>query len=361
MSQTIYYIDLDRDKRNSAGSKAPDDIAQLCAARGFTRFVVPNFPADKNKVFQKIWLAVMCTRWWNKLEKEVHEDDVVIFQHPMYGKRVSMKMIQKIKKTRRCKFIAVIHDLESLRGGIEGIINKNTKTNEIGDTHLLKCFDAIICHNEHMKQYMIKQGFDSERLVNLEIFDYLSDVSGFQPTKGNTPSIAIAGNLAIGKCKYIYDICANGYNKDLNVNLYGNNFEISKATDNMKWHGSFKPEELPKHLLGDFGLVWDGISAETCAGNTGEYLKYNNPHKTSLYLAAGMPVIVWSKAAIADFVLKNEVGIAVESLCCLDEIIRAISDEKYQKMCKNAKRIGKKMRSGEYFEMAMERALKIVK
>lgn len=63
----------------------------------------------------------------------------------------------------------------------------------------------------------------------------------------------------------------------------------------MIWHGSFKPEESPEHLQG----VWDGDSVDTCAGNTGAYLRYNNPHKTSLYLACGMPVIVWKEAAIA--------------------------------------------------------------
>ena len=50
-------------------------------------------------------------------------------------------------------------------------------------------------------------------------------------------------------------------------------------------------------MEGSFGLVWDGISVETCAGVYGEYLKVNNPHKTSLYLASGIPVIIWKEAA----------------------------------------------------------------
>lgn len=125
----------------------------------------------------------------------------------------------------------------------------------------------------------------------------------------------------------------------------------------MIWHGSFKPEDLPSELKGDFGLVWDGTSAETCAGNTGEYLKYNNPHKTSLYLASGMPVIVWRQAAIADFVLENGVGIAVDSLYGLDHVIANISDEEYRTMCENVNRIGEKLRSGYYFMNALEKCL----
>jgi hypothetical protein len=303
--------------------------------------------------------VTVCVNWWKKLEKIVEDGDTVIFQHPMYGNRVTKKMVVKIKSKVNCRFVAVVHDLESLRGGIAGLINKNTKTNQIADTDMLKTFDAVICHNEHMRQYMIKQGFEAKRLVNLEIFDYLSDVDRHQPAKGKKPSIAIAGNLAIGKCGYIYDICKEGHNQNLTVNLFGNNYESEKAVGNMIWHGSFKPEELPGHLVGDFGLIWDGISAETCAGNTGEYLKYNNPHKTSLYLSSGMPVIVWSKAAIADFVLENKVGITVDSLFTLEETIANISAEDYKAMCENTYMVSKKLHDGFYFKKALGAALKL--
>jgi hypothetical protein len=42
-------------------------------------------------------------------------------------------------------------------------------------------------------------------------------------------------------------------------------------------------------------------------------------------------------------------------------VIGAISEEKYQRMSGNAKRIGKRLRDGEYFKAAMEKTLKIVK
>ena len=37
-------------------------------------------------------------------------------------------------------------------------------------------------------------------------------------------------------------------------------------------------------------------------------------HKLSLYLAVGLPVIIWEKAAEAEFVLKENVGVTVKSL-----------------------------------------------
>lgn len=360
MAANICYIDLDREKRNTAGAKAPDDIAELCALRGYKRYVVPNFPTGKNKIYQKVWLAMICTGWWAKLGKQLRNEDIVIFQHPMYGKRVAAKMITKIKRKVNCKFIAVIHDLESLRGGIEGVINKNVRTNHYGDNDLLMRFDAIICHNEHMRQYMIKQGFNADKLVNLEIFDYLCETEGIAHSKTEKPSIAIAGNLAIGKCGYIYSICDGEHNKDLIVHLYGNNFPEEAVTENLIWHGSFKPEELPKHLTGDFGLVWDGTSAEICAGNTGEYLRYNNPHKTSLYLAAGMPVIVWSQAAIADFITSRKVGITVDGLYDLEKALCSVLSDDYADMKRNAETVAQELRRGFYFYNALDKCLRLI-
>ena len=100
MLKKIIYIDMEREKRNTAGGKAPDDIAMLCMKRGYERFVVPDFPVKKNKIEKKIWLLTECVNWWKKLENCVGPGDVVIYQHPMYGKRIAAKMINRIRKIK---------------------------------------------------------------------------------------------------------------------------------------------------------------------------------------------------------------------------------------------------------------------
>ena len=357
-AMNIYYISIKRDLRNTAGVKAPSDISAICRKCGYKEILMPRFPREKNKIYQKIWLLLKGTLNWNRIKKTIKSGSIVIFQHPMYGNRLSEKMIPIIQKKKNTKFIVLIHDLESLRGGISGVIKKSEKTNDIADNALLKRFDAVICHNEYMRKYLIGRGFDPDKLINLEIFDYLTDVERAIPGNSKCPSIAIAGNLAVGKCEYVYKLFANGYNSGLMANLYGINYQENKDLKNMIYHGSFSPDELPKELKGDFGLVWDGNSIETCAGNTGEYLKYNNPHKTSLYLASGMPVIVWSQAAIADFVIKNGVGITVDNLYELEERIKSVSDYEYQMLINNVKKTSMKLRTGHYTRNAIEKALK---
>ena len=357
MDLNKYIISINREKRNTAGVKAPDDIVSICKELGCREYIMPCFPKEKNKLYQKAWLIISGSHNWKKLMDAAEAGSIVIYQHPMYGNRLAEKMIPVIQKRKNVKFIVLIHDLESLRGGIKGVINTSAKTNDIADNVLLKKFDVVICHNEHMRQYLIDEGFDPEKLISLEIFDYLTAVERVQKGKSDVPSIAIAGNLAIGKCAYIYNIFNEGNNSGLSANLYGINFREDQACKNMLYHGSYKPEELPLHMEGDFGLVWDGNSAETCAGNTGEYLKYNNPHKTSLYLASGMPVIVWSQAAIADFVLERGVGITVDSLYEIEEKIRGITEEEYSQMCERVNHIGKQIREGSYTKAAIKKGI----
>ena len=116
------------------------------------------------------------------------------------------------------------------------------------------------------------------------------------------------------------------------------------------------PDELIKNLTGKYGLVWDGDSIETCSGGKGEYLRINNPHKLSLYLAVGLPVIIWDEAAEADFVLRENVGFAVKSLYELSGKMSDISDYNYEIMKKNAETVGARLRNGEYLTRALKKA-----
>lgn len=88
MYGSIYYIYVQKSGRNTAGVKAPDDIAKLCSKRGYHPFVMPEFPIEKSKIYQKFWLLIITVYYWRKLVKKLKKGDVVIYQHPMYGNRI---------------------------------------------------------------------------------------------------------------------------------------------------------------------------------------------------------------------------------------------------------------------------------
>lgn len=163
--------------------------------------------------------------------------------------------------------------------------------------------------------------------------------------------VIIAGNLRSHKAGYVYQLPDN-----CSFNLFGVGYE-GKVNDKVNYLGAFDSDELPNVLAGSFGLVWDGGTADTCSGTYGEYLKINNPHKTSLYLAAGIPVIIWSQAALAEFIGKHQCGLTVNSLAEIKEKINGLSEEDYEKMKKNAEIVSEKLRGGYYLLRAIDTCL----
>ena len=131
--------------------------------------------------------------------------------------------------------------------------------------------------------------------------------------------------------------------------------EFVKYKSGVIYKGQFSPNDLLKHLDQDFGLVWDGNSIETCDGRYGNYLRYNNPHKASLYLSMGIPVIIWKEAALAKFISKNNLGITIDSLNNLDKVLDQITENEYKTMKSNVLRISEKLRNGSNILNAVEK------
>lgn len=343
-----YIIETRNVGEAHAGAKAPDDIVSIARKRGMGVFTIPVLPNKTSRIYILIWLFIICTKLWARVFLTVKNGDIVVWQHPAYGIRYANYFIPWIKKRKKVTFVALIHDLESLREGIGSYDSKDQSRAKIADNSLLSKFDYVISHNKKMTAYLLEQGFESNKLINLGVFDYLDEGTPNLISRINDKSVIIAGNLSREKSAYIYDL------KNLNVDLrlYGMFFEGDE--NDSAYKGTFRPDQLIEHLEGAFGLVWDGNSLEECAGNTGQYLKYNNPHKTSLYLAAQLPVIIWSQAALADFVEENGVGIVIDDLNHLEVTLAKVTDDQYTKMLDNIEKISKKVKAGHYFSVAMD-------
>ena len=203
-----------------------------------------------------------------------------------------------------------------------------------------------------MKADLAGSGIDDKKMVSLEIFDYLAAEADTAERKNAVDMpLIVAGNLSKAKSGYLYELPDN-----TEFNLFGMGYS-GEPKPNINIKGSFKPEELPSKLDGSFGLVWDGPSAESCIGATGEYLKINNPHKTSLYLASGIPVAIWKEAALAKLIEENGCGITLENIGEAKEKAEKISPEEYGKMVGNTRRIGAKLRAGYYLKTAISKAI----
>ena len=335
----------------NAGNKARNDVEVIFNRLGYAPLKVRVDDWYKMNVLNaQIHKYRALLRAFKCLKKN---DDIVI-QFPLLHHSLFINSLLKSLKNRGVNIYLLIHDLETLR-----FVNDKTlplrmklrmKLTE-GDT--FHSVTGIIAHNPIMKSVLVDEGVAEDKIVSLGIFDYL--IPNFQEKSDQTKDqpIIVAGNLAQEKAGYLYQLPARPA-----YNLYGVGFDESRALANETYFGSFLPDELPVALEGGFGLVWDGDSAETCSGVFGEYLRYNNSHKASLYLASGFPLVVWKQSALSHFVLENGCGIAVESLHDLSQTIGQLDDEDYQDLLVNAKRIGQKIRNGSYLTNALNKIVK---
>lgn len=341
-----FIVTIPREKRFDAGPKARQDAENIALACGFEGLPFCGAASAEGS------LKAMPQMLWSTLKnifrllKKTPRGSLVVFQYPHYPVKSALLWrwaFPCLRKVRGLRFVALVHDLNSMRG----LMGWGAA---YADQHFLPCFDRIICHNDAMKRYLMRQGVQDEKLIALGIFDYLAQGEKV-PVHAWDQSVAIAGNLSKSAyVKPLLELCGN----QVPLHLYGNGGE--KLGSNGIWHGAFPPDELPDMLEGGFGLVWDGDRTDHCTGLMGAYLRLNAPHKLSLYLRAGMPVIIWEQAAMAKFVQEENAGLTIGDLAHLPELVQSVSAQEYARMAENARRVGDALRRGEYLSAALQKA-----
>lgn len=322
----IEYNIYNREGKN-ASNKAKADVSSILSRLGYTKLYKPA----SNRIIRIIqqFISILLIPKDSKLFIQ-YRSNIVFFY----------RLLNKFKYITK---YAVIHDLDSLQ----------TKSMTIEEeVHILNGFDFIISHNTWMTKYMKENGVKS-KIVELDIFDYLLDsrikINGIF----NKYEVFFAGNLAKSKfLEELFKVAA------IKFNLYGLQFDgIEKiiSQENVEYKGSFMPEELISNLEGGWGLVWDGDTIETCSGLSGEYLKYNNPHKVSMCIVSERPIIIWNKAAMADYIVTNGLGIGIDNLKDLKITLEGISSEQYKVMKTNVLREKKRLINGKSLQDAIKK------
>ena len=332
----------------NAGNKARNDVEEIVKREGYQALVLS---VDNWYEMSTLKAQLHKSKAFGQALGQLKQGDELLIQFPMLHH--SFFTTHHVKKAQKkgVKVHFIIHDLEVLRyANLDTVPLKHKIRVQIQESGLLDAADGIIAHNPIMKSVLVDKGVEADKIVSLGIFDYL--IPNFQEKTGFTKNqpIIVAGNLAQEKAGYLYSLP-----EEPAYNLYGVGFDESRALANETYFGSFLPDELPAALEGGFGLVWDGDSAETCSGVFGEYLRYNNSHKASLYLASGFPVVVWKESALAHFILEKSCGIAVASLHDLEAALENLTEKEYADLSENARRIGKDLREGYYLRSALKK------
>lgn len=338
----LHYIGERPAIDHNAGNKARRDVNKIFARRGYIpieNIVETRFVSTVDKI-----KYVLNKDTWKKIYRLCEVDGLdVIAQFPVYGNKLMRAALKELFDCNRMIF--VIHDLDALRNFAAATVE--------GEIDRLKRSRLLIVHNKKMIA-ALKNLNVTTPMIALDLFDYLLDDVPTVRSTVERNRIIFAGNLTKSAfLRSIGDI-------DIKFNLYGPGGDALTSIGNVNYKGSFAPEVVPFKLEGGFGLIWDGDSIDTCAGAFGDYLKLNNPHKLSLYIAAGLPVVTWTHAAIADFIIDNGIGLTVESLRELPRALDNISVDAYQKMLDNSARIQKEIIAGRFTERALDQAENIL-
>ncbi|GEK29538.1 hypothetical protein [Furfurilactobacillus siliginis] len=276
-------------------------------------------------------------------------NDVFVLQFPLFIR--GLNVIRFIEKVHAMggKVIGYIHDYAPLAEPAEFNDDHFDPLKEIYSRRtpdlILPLFDVIVVHTTAMAEALQKRTDKQLNYVVQGPFSYRVPMELTPREHSLSDPLCLASSL--GKATWVLD-------SGMEFNIYGQKtpkYEEALANHpELHFKGLVPAVALPSQAEGSFGVVWD----------TGEYQEYervNFPHKVSAYLAAGMPLIIWSGAAAAEFVLRNDVGIVIDDISELKASVEAVTEDRYQTLVSNAQHMGRYITSGALTQQALLSAL----
>ena len=280
-------VKLSLQQQVNAQNKARQDVTQTSEELGYEPYGITYYRYAYNTrlrphhyPFISKWIA---NRQGKSFVKKVEVGDTILIQDFYLD---YMQNIAKESLQRGAKVIFLIHDIQCIR------FNKHTS-----EIKKLNNASLLLVHTQAMKQKLTELGVSTPMQV-LQVFDYYSSVPmmSIQETTLHKHDIVFAGNL--DKSEFLKELLHDNSNKDIRFMLYGylGNLDLENSK-NIIYNGVFSPDK-PDSIRGGWGLVWDGYNIYSCTGDYGNYLRYNASHKLSVYLACGLPLIVWEHSAM---------------------------------------------------------------
>lgn len=335
----LCYITRNYQESLSAGSKAKQDYEDIIVSLGGI-----NLGLKRTHFHNKVVTFILNLAGVIKCCFSLHKGDKLVLQYPI---KKYFTLLCRAAKWRGASTIALIHDLGSFRR------KRLTVEQEMAR---LSHADHIIATNSTMGQWLTKQGLQ-KTIVSLGLHDYLSSSQIPQP---DTPRqsgpwrIAYAGTLRSRKSSFLKQLA--DMDKNYQLHLFGKEDDHDPIPNkpNVVKHGFVDSNHFVTECGCDFGLVWDGDSLDSCSGDFGEYLRYNTPHKVSLYLLAGMPLLVWTQAAIASLIQELGIGIIINNLHEIDGALQALTPQQLADLRQNAFRVANDISTGKFLTRALQ-------
>ncbi|WP_248720491.1 sugar transferase [Convivina intestini] len=261
----------------------------------------------------------------NQWLQRTQPGDTVLHQFPTYMSASFEQSWLASLKVRQLRSVLLIHDIEPLR------LHKA----DPWEFDLLKGYDLIITHSSAMITSLKEHGVTGSFVVQ-PFFDYLSE----SPRLARySHTINFAGTFQ--KSPWLQE-----YN-DYPIEVFGHQpkkWQGLSLPESIHLRGNYDPDQLPQELNNGFGLLWDDDFDDRYYR---QYTRINAPHKASLYLSAGLPLIAWKKSAIGKIITKNQIGFTINRLEELPQV-ENISARQYENWQANLSPFREKISRGGF-------------
>lgn len=251
--------------------------------------------------------------------RPVQPRDLVVVQFPLWEQLdFQAEFIDYLKRIKQIKVIALVHEVPTWLYADDG--DRSVIKNDFWFTQLRK-FDLLVVANEKQARRLVKDEIDIP-MVSLQLWDY--------PYAGPLQEKQFRKQL-----HYISDqaVTALDYRGSTPIMFY--NTEVDEKVANnpsVKHIVGLARDNLIAELADGFGLVNTVNITEATNPNVVRNSQYNDPIELSMYLAAGMPVVVPDSSAHAQLVKQHHLGLVIHDLNEIDEALSHMTIADYQEM-----------------------------
>ncbi|TCZ69036.1 hypothetical protein [Flaviaesturariibacter aridisoli] len=273
-----------------------------------------------------------------RLQRDLPQGATILFQWPLYASLHRRLLAHLARHRRDLRLLCFLTDINGIKDGDQRLLEQELK--------YLRRFSEFIVHNEAMRGWL-EQKIPAARCSDIGFFDFLA-----QPAPGERrcgPELCFAG--ALDKSPFLARLAAY---PELHFHLYGPGGDALAGMPNARYYGVFPAPELPGRIEGSFGLLWDGSDDRGLGGPLGDYARYISPHKLSLYLLSGLPVICHRDSAAAALVQRFRIGIAVSSIGEIGAAIQNLDAGDYEAMRRNMVPLAVRISTGRCLLHAIE-------
>lgn len=280
----------------------------------------------------------------------VKPGDNVFVQFPMWRNRTIEELFFKELFQHDVKVIPIVWDVLSwLHDASNRDFSRDYAFQIMNKSHLL------IVPNEKMAARLATEGKVQTPMVSIDLWDFKLDKKTIQEKKFEK-KVFFVGTL--DKTDFA------AYTKEYPLYLIGHPrglTEEERAQQNLHILGEKNNDVIPSMLDGGFGLVSykSGGDKERFRGAE-RYGHYNNPLKLALYFASGLPVIVDSFSAHADFIRKENVGLVLDDINNLDILFNQLTEEDYEEMRDNTAKLSELIINGHFTKYALQKAVNVL-